>query len=178
MSQHRGFAYIALLLVIAVVVLTLQKAAEDIAQNAAREREAQLLFVGKQFINAIGSYYRNSPSGQQQFPESLEDLIKDDRFPKPARHLRQIYIDPMTGKSEWGLVKDEQQRITGVYSLSTEIPIKTSFDMQLSQSFGNTPLINYTDWKFVYLPQYDELNNSSNFGNEVEFGKPDFSTSE
>ncbi|MEQ1601797.1 MAG: type II secretion system protein [Methylophilaceae bacterium] len=160
--KNRGFAYIALLLVIAGITLSLGKASEDIAQNAARERETQLLFIGKQFINAIGSYYRNSPQGNKQYPLALEDLITDNRFQKPARHLRKRYIDPMTDNSDWGLVKNEQQQVIGVYSLAQTPPIKTDFEPILKQSFGENPLLTYSDWKFIYLPQFDETNVATN----------------
>ena len=68
-----------------------------------REKEAQLLFVGEQYRQAIGSYYESTPSAVRQFPLSLADLLKDARFPAIKRHLRQMYSDPMTGREEWGL---------------------------------------------------------------------------
>ena len=90
-SNHAGFAYVALLLVIAVVALTLGVATEQIEHAAQREREEQLLFVGSQFRQAIASYYEQSP-GAKQYPRKLEELLQDNRFPKPKRHLSLIHI--------------------------------------------------------------------------------------
>lgn len=152
MRQARGFAYIALLAALTVLMLLLGMAAGDIAQTAQREREAQLLFVGKQFRNAIASYYERSPQGNHQYPDSLAQLLHDNRSAKPARHLRRIYVDPMTGGTEWGLLRNEQGSIVGVYSQSRQLPLKTSFEPELQQSFGDEPILSYADWQFAYRP--------------------------
>ena len=73
---------------------------------------------------ADGSYCRLSPvSGLQRYPATLEDLLRDGRVPGIKRHLRKIFVDPMTGKTEWGLIK-EGGRIIGVHSLSANKPLK------------------------------------------------------
>ncbi|NOT15740.1 MAG: type II secretion system protein [Methylotenera sp.] len=167
----KGFAYITLLLVLAVMAITLTAASQDIAQTAQREREVQLLFVGKQFRNAIASYYEKSPQGNKQYPQSLEMLMSDNRHLKPAHHLRKIYLDPMRNSAEWGLVKNEQDQIIGVYSLSNDIPIKTNVDENLQQTAGEESLKTYADWKFIYQPTMvntDESDNADMSGsNEV-----------
>ena len=149
---QKGFAYLILLFVLAAIALTLTSASQDVDQNAQREREAELLFIGKQFHNAIASYYEKSPNSNKQFPKKLEDLVTDNRSLKPARHLRKIYIDPMTGKAEWGLVKNEQDMIIGIYSTSDLTPLRSHFDIDIKQMFGENPLSTYSDWKFVYQP--------------------------
>jgi hypothetical protein len=37
-------------------------------------------------------------------PLHLEELLQDPRHPGIQRHLRKIYLDPVTGKAEWGLI--------------------------------------------------------------------------
>ena len=165
----QGFAYIALLASLAVITLTLGMAAENIAQTAKREREAQLLFVGKQFRNAIADYYEKSPQSAKQYPKALADLLTDNRFPRPARHLRKIYVDPMRGSADWGIVRNNQGDILGVYSLSQEMPIKTRFDQDIQESFGDGLLRSYADWKFVYRPAAGATGDS--IGNEIDFNK-------
>lgn len=65
------------------------------------------------------------------------------------RHLRKVYMDPMTGKSNWGLVV-QGDRILGVHSQSLDQPLKSAnFDAaDASFAAGNS----YADWLFVYAP--------------------------
>ena len=90
---------------------------------AAREREAELLYVGHQYRKAIERYYL---SGPRQYPRTLEDLLKDPRKPGTERYLRRLYPDPLTGKDEWGIVKGPDGGVMGVYSLSEEQPLKSA----------------------------------------------------
>jgi type II secretory pathway pseudopilin PulG len=160
-GNDAGFAYMALLCVLAGVALMLGVAAEQIDHAAQRDREEQLLFVGKQFRQAIASYYEKSP-GAKQYPRKLEELLQDNRFPKPVRHLRRIYADPMrTGtvntdardnRADWLLVRNSQGSIVGIYSRSELTPIRTNLDEDLMKVIGNRPVLHYSEWKFIYRP--------------------------
>jgi len=117
--------------------------------SAAREKEAELLFVGNQYRRAIGLYYVNSP-GVPQYPRQLADLLKDSRTPALRRYLRKLYPDPITGSNEWGLVKSPDGGIVGVYSLSEAKTLKTAkFRVRDSVLEGKS---NYTEWQFLYVP--------------------------
>jgi len=152
MRKKGGFAYIALLISLLVMMLVITSASENISQNAKREREQQLFFVGEQIRNAIASYYEKSPEGVKQFPKNLDDLLKDNRSINPARHLRRLYRDPMTNESVWGEVKNEQQQIVGVYSLSSEQVLITNFDHNLVTVDIEQGVLIYSDLKFIYTP--------------------------
>ncbi|HEX5339005.1 MAG TPA: type II secretion system protein, partial [Gallionella sp.] len=119
-----GFTYIALLIVIAVMGVVLASTGEVWYMAAKREKERELLFVGDQFRRAIKQYAMHSQSTSRRYPMSLEDLLKDERYPNTQRYLRKIYIDPITGSSEWGLLKGLNGEIFGVYSLSEDEPVK------------------------------------------------------
>jgi type II secretory pathway pseudopilin PulG len=146
-----GFAYIALLVTLAGLALILGVATEQIEHAAQRDREEQLLFVGSQFRQAVASYYEKSP-GTKQYPRKLEELLQDNRFLKPMRHLRRIYIDPMTNLADWQLVRSAQGGIIGVYSRSELLPIRTKLDDDLMKAIGDKPVRHYSDWKFIYQP--------------------------
>jgi type II secretory pathway pseudopilin PulG len=148
MRRSRGFTYIGLL--IAVVLLGIGLALVGEVWNTAvkRERERELLFVGDQFRQGIGRYYESSP-GVKQYPRKLEDLLEDKRFPVVKRHLRQIYLDPMTGKADWGLVLQGDQ-ILGVYSQSKDKPFKVANFRLLDSFFADSS--SYSDWRFIYAP--------------------------
>ena len=114
--------------------------------STAREKEAELLFVGHQYRKAIERYYL---SGPQQYPRALADLLKDARRPGTERHLRKLYADPVTGK-EWGLVKAPDGGILGVHSVSEDRPFKTAGFKPRDAAFENAQ--KYSDWKFVHAP--------------------------
>lgn len=120
-------------------------------QAQQREKEKQLLFIGKQFSQAIGSYYENTPPDLvKQFPKKLEDLLEDKRFLFTRRYLRRIYYDPFTNSTEWGLVKGADDGIIGVYSMSDDEPVKkANFGEQFAQFENNK---HYSGWQFVYAP--------------------------
>jgi len=153
-----GFTYLSVLFLVFLLLLSLGAASEHIYTIGKREREAELLFVGEQYRNAIASYYYNSPTGIRQLPQTLESLISDTRSINKCRHLRKLYYDPITGNSEWGLVKTPQGEIVGVYSLSNESILTTINNRTLVQSsnlaensVSSAPAV-YSDWKFIFKP--------------------------
>lgn len=112
-----------------------------------REKEAELLFIGAQFSRALESYYRLSPGPEKSYPQTLDALVLDPRFPMPVRHLRRIYIDPMTGTPEWGLIRDSQGGIIGVHSLAEGAPLKQTGFASGQEAFADAR--SYRDWVFM-----------------------------
>ena len=152
-----GFTYVGLLFAIVFFGLGSVGAARVLASSERAEREAELLFVGNQFRQAIGSYYSTGP-GTPRYPEKLEDLILDPRFAASRRHLRKIHVDPITGKAEWGLISAPQGGIMGVHSMSEREPMKrANFDFadrgfeEAAKRAIESPY-SYREWQFVFLP--------------------------
>jgi len=140
-----GFTYIGLLLFIAITGVGLSLAGISWQYEVRTEKEKQLLFVGTEFRNAINSYYASTPDAAKVYPLSLNDLLIDKRTPNVKRHLRKIYLDPMTGKADWGLVT-QQGRIIGIYSCSKLQPYKQGgFNAAEVKFTGST---SYKDWIF------------------------------
>lgn len=148
MRRLRGFTYIGLLVVVVLIGIGLAAAGQVWSTTAKRERERDLLFVGGQFRQAIGSYFEASP-GVKQYPRKLEELLQDQRFPVVKRHLRKIYLDPITGSRDWGLVM-VGDRIVGVHSRSDDKPLKIANFPPEDSSFAGSAA--YSDWQFVYAP--------------------------
>jgi type II secretory pathway pseudopilin PulG len=143
-----GFTYITILFVVALMSTGLALIGEIWHTSAAREKEAELLFVGNEYRKAIERYYLSGP--QRQYPKHLSDLIKDPRQPATVRYLRRLYPDPITGKDEWGLVKSPDGGLAGVYSLSENAPLKVSGFAVRDEAFeGKTK---YSDWQFGFAP--------------------------
>jgi type II secretory pathway pseudopilin PulG len=147
MRRQRGFTYIGLMVVVVILGLMLTLVGRVWSTTERRERETQLLFVGHQFRLAIASYYAFG----HKFPNSLEELLKDERFPIPKRHLRRLYPDPITGQTEWTLVlTPDGQGIMGVASSSTGTPLKRAGFELIDEAFKGAEC--YCAWQFIYLP--------------------------
>lgn len=150
-APETGFTYLGLMVIIAVMGIVLAATGEIWHMALKREKEHELLFVGDQFRRAINQYYQHSPLKPRRFPMSLEDLLKDPRYPGTQRYLRKIYIDPITGDSNWGLVTGPAGEIFGVYSLSEDEPIKKSNFSSADSNFkGKTK---YAEWVFLGVPE-------------------------
>jgi len=120
----------------------------QMASHAAqREKEAELLFRGNQYRQAIESFYKKD----QKYPRALAELLEDRRYPNPAHHLRKLHADPITGRPEWGLMEAPGGGIMGVYSKSEEAPIKTGGFTLANKTFADAK--RYADWQFFYTPQ-------------------------
>jgi len=146
--RQAGVTYLAVLLLVALMGATLGAAGVLWHTAQMREKERELLFVGNEYRRAIQLYYLNSPGGVRQYPRELADLVRDPRQPAVKRYLRKLYRDPMTGKPEWGLVKNPDGSIAGVYSLSDAAPFKTANFSKGDADFEGKE--KYSDWKFVY----------------------------
>lgn len=146
----RGFAYIGLLILIAILGII---SAATITGGSAMQRrvqEEELLYVGHQFALAFKSYYEATPAGLPSYPATLQDLVRDPRVPGVRRHLRKIHVDPLTGAEDWGVILAPGGRISGVFSKSNAAPIKrTQFDHDLLALEGKEK---YSGWVFGYAP--------------------------
>jgi len=143
-----GFTYIGLLFAIAFASVALVLTAGVWSTTTQREKEAQLLFAGGQLLQAIGRYYQEGPGPRREFPKSLDDLVLDRRYPFVRRYLRRIFVDPMTGKAEWGLVRNPDGGIIGVYSLSAGKAIRSRVAFVFGTPVGGSD--KYSEWRFVY----------------------------
>ena len=127
MRSERGFSYIGLMILIAILSVSAAAAIQVGSITQRREAEEELLAVGLEFKAAVRSYFESTPVGTPSAaPRTLNDLLKDPRFPAPKRHLRKIYNDPLTGSADWGIVRSADGGILGVYSLAPGTPIRRS----------------------------------------------------
>ncbi|MES2901015.1 MAG: type II secretion system protein [Pseudomonadota bacterium] len=143
-----GFTYLGLIILLAVMGLVAAAGIKmgTVMQRAAAEEE--LLEIGAQFSQALRSYAAATPKGQVAQPPTLQELLKDPRFPNPTRHLRKIFIDPVTGSDRWGVTYLGGDRgVVAVYSLSDKRPLKVAnFDARF-QNFENKEKL--SEWKFT-----------------------------
>jgi type II secretory pathway pseudopilin PulG len=122
-GQH-GFSYLALMILVAIIGLAAASAVQVGALLQRRVAEAELLFIGSEFKQALLSYAAATPPGMSRYPRGIEDLLRDPRTPGVRRHLRKLYPDPITGRTQWGIVPSLDGGIAAVHSLSSLEPIK------------------------------------------------------
>jgi type II secretory pathway pseudopilin PulG len=150
--RAHGFTYLGLIILVSIVGLVGAASLKvgSLMQRAAAEEE--LLAIGAAFSDALRSYAAATPPGQPQQPPTLQELLKDPRFPGTRRHLRKIFVDPITGKAEWGIMYvGDKQGVLGVYSLSDKPPLKVgNFDARFLNMENKSKL---SEWKFTMSSQ-------------------------
>ena len=145
-AQAAGYVLLTVLVFIATATLAASAQVTVFETAAQREKEAQLLFVGMQYRNAISAYYHSAPPGSaRSLPPTLEALVNDTRFGPPRHHLREIYPDPITRSADWVLVYDGTG-IVGVHSRSMRKPIKQQGFPAPLAAFASKK--HYSDWNF------------------------------
>jgi type II secretory pathway pseudopilin PulG len=160
--QASGFAYIFLLVTIAVIGAIAASSLQIGTQITRREAEQALQVVGMEFEQALYSYANATPisnglnsNSVAKGPRTFDELLKDTRFASVKRHLRQLQADPLTGLNQWGVVTDNTGFILGIYSLAPGKPIQQTGFVNAHSNFENS--INYESWVFglpsVYSPE-------------------------
>src|SRR6202789_665920 len=99
-----GSMLLGLVVAVFLILLVLGIAAPKVAQELRRERDVEAMHRGNQYVRAIQLYYRKVGT----YPGSLEQLEKTNN----VRFLRQQYVDPLTGKADWKLIKVGEAKTT------------------------------------------------------------------
>jgi general secretion pathway protein G len=147
LRQRRSAAgyTLAELVMVASILVALAAVVLPVAKfTVQRSKEADLRQDLREMRNAIDDYKRYSDAGlipvdmgTDGYPRELETLVKGveivGQIDKKAKFLRNIPLDPMTGKAEWGLrsYQDEPdsgswggENVYDVYSLSSAVSIE------------------------------------------------------
>ena len=93
-------------------------AVEIVSFQAQREKEAELIFRGQQYVEGIRLYRQK----YGRLPMRMKELWEAD-----PRVLRQKWTDPITGDEKWGVIFEGQQGqphlcVKGIGQRQTEIP--------------------------------------------------------
>jgi len=94
--RNRGYTIILLLFVLTAMSIGLMLAVPVWQTQILREKEEELIFRGKQYVEAIRIYQVKNPG---KFPASLEELVDPEE-----RCIRKLYPDPMTENGEWRII--------------------------------------------------------------------------
>jgi general secretion pathway protein G len=116
---QRGLTFLELVIATAMLLVLATMALPMARVKVKRDREVQLRWCLREMRSAIDRYKDASDRGlievkaeSEGYPESLEILVEGVQLAgKPdrkVRFLRQIPVDPMTGRDDWNLrcIKD------------------------------------------------------------------------
>jgi type II secretory pathway pseudopilin PulG len=154
-ANAAGFTYVGLLIAVVILGVALSAVGTVWRTQAQREREQELLFIGREFRAAIAAYL--NANGAHQFPKDIDDLLEDKRWPEPRHYLRRLYADPMTGAADWTILQADSlgmagfTGIVGVASSSQGVPLKKAGFLAGEEAFKDAAC--YCDWKFAYVPR-------------------------
>jgi len=149
-NNQRGFTYVMILVAVIVMGIFAEVATDYASRARQMDREAELLFRGTAYRNAIKSFFE-SGRPRKVFPKSLDDLINDPRTAHKS-YLRSLYPDPMDkGNGGWRLIRSTDGGISGVASASTSAPLKTGNFPKGLENFEDATT--YADWVFEYMPR-------------------------
>jgi len=98
-SSPEGYTLIILLFALTVLTLGLMVAVPVWETQIQREKEAELIFRGRQYIEAIRLFQLKKPG---TFPKSLEELFEENC-------IRRLYKDPMAKTGDWNIILPYQR---------------------------------------------------------------------
>ncbi len=138
-SNQDGFTYLILLFSIAILGIGLATTGVILSTESRLAKERELEFIGQEFVRAIESYYNATPGEVKTYPQTLEDLVNDTRFLFTKRHLRKIYANPWTQKTNWTVTTSISGGINGI-QISLDGSQTQQFKFQPSKAQISTEL--------------------------------------
>ena len=94
---------LAVIVMVALLLIALSVAAPVVARQLRRDKEIESQHRMQQYVRAIQLYQRKF-SGQ--YPASIKVLESTNNM----RFLRHQYVDPLTGKADWRLIHQGEQK--------------------------------------------------------------------
>ncbi len=112
MKKTDGYTILLLMFAVFVMSIGLMIAVPVWQTQIQREKEEELIFRGKQYVEAIRLFQRKKPGA---FPKDFEELVEE-------KCLRKLFEDPMSPDGKWNLVLMSQ----GPVSRRTRQPRRAS----------------------------------------------------
>jgi type II secretory pathway pseudopilin PulG len=104
-----GFMLVYAVAMVAIVMIGTAVAVPVMARQLRRDKEVESVHRMQQYVRAIQLYQRACKC--TNYPPSMEALEKGTN----VRFLRQEYVDPLTGKSDWRLIHNPQTTVKGFF---------------------------------------------------------------
>ncbi|HLI75611.1 MAG TPA: hypothetical protein VKV02_01600 [Acidobacteriaceae bacterium] len=103
-DPEAGYLLVAVVVMVALVLIALSVAAPIVAKDLRRQKEIESQHRAEQYVRAIRLYHKKT----NNYPPSIDALKNTSNI----RFLRQEYVDPLTGKSDWKLLHLGEQKTT------------------------------------------------------------------
>lgn len=100
--KQRGYTLAGALVMIAVMSILMMLAVELWSWVKRRDNETELIFRGKEYMEAIQRYHAK----YNGYPPDLETLLK-------LKYIRKLYPDPMTKSGKWKVLHPDSLVQTG-----------------------------------------------------------------
>lgn len=94
MHKENGYTLIILLFALFVMSIGLLVAVPVWETQIQREKEEELIFRGKQYVEAIRLFQTKNPGS---FPKTFDELVEE-------KCIRKLFKDPMTKDGEWNII--------------------------------------------------------------------------
>jgi hypothetical protein len=94
MTGKKGYLVIMLMMAVFAIGMGFLVAVPVWQTEVKREREEELIFRGKQYVEAVRIFVLKNPG---RFPGSLKELLD-------KKCIRKLYKDPMTESGEWNII--------------------------------------------------------------------------
>jgi type II secretory pathway pseudopilin PulG len=94
MKKKDGYTILLLMFMVFVMSIGLMIAVPVWQTQIQREKEEELIFRGKQYVEAVRLFQRKRPGA---FPRDFEELIEE-------KCLRKLFEDPMSPDGKWNLI--------------------------------------------------------------------------
>jgi type II secretory pathway pseudopilin PulG len=94
---------LGVVVLVALLLIALSVAAPVVARQLRRDKEVESQHRMEQYVRAIQLYQRKFPG---QYPASIKVLENTNNI----RFLRHVYVDPLTGKADYKLIHQGEQK--------------------------------------------------------------------
>jgi len=94
MTGKKGYLVIMLMMAVFAISLGFLIALPVWRTEVKREKEEELIFRGKQYVEAVRIYVLKNPG---RFPASLKELLE-------KKCIRKLFKDPMTESGDWNVI--------------------------------------------------------------------------
>lgn len=99
----KGYVIIILMLAVFAIAIGMLVAVPFWQTEVRREKEEELIFRGKQYVEAVRLFTAKNPG---RFPTTLKELLE-------KKFLRKLYKDPMTESGEWMIILNPATSASG-----------------------------------------------------------------